>query len=120
MGQLMVLKILKMFPMCHKITLIDGYDYQLIPINTEYGHTILGAAEKCIIYVEENGLPLEVIYFELNEKLIEGRLQLLEQYQAKLKALGWTCSEKNKRAPEQNEAVMCRYRTCRVKADENK
>merc|ERR1711933_21487 len=41
-------KIIRLFPKCQKIELWDGYNYQLIPQNTEYTHTILGVTEKCI------------------------------------------------------------------------
>merc|ERR1711994_1064647 len=96
-NQLMLIRIVRLFPQCEEITVIDGiYNYQLIPIDTEHDRTIFGAAVECIEYAETNG-SLEIINFDLSERLIDGRLGLLQQFQARLQAMvpAWTC-EQNK------------------------
>merc|ERR1712233_31696 len=62
-------KIIRLFPKCQRIKLWDGYNYQLIPQNTEYGHTILGITENCIQYVNDNKHPLKRIILETSDPI---------------------------------------------------
>eukprot|EP00483_Globobulimina_turgida_P008432 UN08449 len=84
---------IKLFPKCQRITLFDGFDYQLIPKNAEYIDTIFGVIEKCIRYVNIKMHPLKEISLETNEQIDSTFFGICQQ---QLKINGWRCGDKNK------------------------
>merc|ERR1712003_462068 len=76
-----------MFPSCEKITVSDGYNFQMMPRTMDYENTILGVAEDALAYVnEQKEHSLKSIHLELNDE-IENKY--VNDFQEKLNGLGW-------------------------------
>merc|ERR1712129_151943 len=59
-------KIVKMVTSCEKMTISDGYKYEMIPINMDYENTILGMVEDALVFVNKIEHPLKDIILEMN------------------------------------------------------
>merc|ERR1712083_1269308 len=102
--------IIHMFPRCSSIKLVEGYDFPMIPIETDYKHTILGETERCIKEVMRQGHSLRSISYEK----LQIRDDWATQHNTNLKRMGWQMIrdlEKNQDDEDGGELV---YRVCRT------
>eukprot|EP01083_Nonionella_stella_P068961 183479_1 len=88
---LKLMKIIQLFPNCERITLCDGYNYQLIPSGIEYEHTILAVIEHCLEYVNKSDHKLERIALECPDGIEE---PFLNQCKQTIDAIGWCCAHR--------------------------
>ena len=87
-GVLKLEKIARLFPRLKRLTVVDGFDHQLVPADTYYERTILGASEECLRFVAKANHQLQSIRLEANAAIKE---VFLQKYQQRIKELGWEC-----------------------------
>ena len=81
-------KIIKLFPNCRRISISDGHNYQLIPMNIDTQYTILGVTKNALSHVNDTKHSLECIHLEMNDEI---ESQLLNEFNEDLLSIGWVC-----------------------------
>eukprot|EP01083_Nonionella_stella_P198008 727434_1 len=85
--RLNLLKIIRLFPNCKRITLCDGYTYQLVPSGVGYNDTILQTIEHCLGWVDDKtNYSLNCITLQTKAPI---KIKLWQKHTVALN--GWNC-----------------------------
>eukprot|EP01083_Nonionella_stella_P234881 826463_1 len=109
--RLNLLKIIKLFPHCARITLCDGYRYPLVPDGADYDDTILKSIEHCIEWVcDQRNYNLQRIVLQTTEAI---QSELWKKHADALTLSGWECKESKSNEDEDDDDMECEYRISR-------
>ena len=100
--RLKLVKIIKLFPNCKSITIIDGDKYKLIPQGLEFENTIYGKIVESILYINSTKHALKKIKLETTNDMHQ---KLLNKAIGRLGEFGW----KHKMVEKTNDERIIQY-----------